>query len=142
MIVKVHSWFTDNVHMILGVVNLTMLSFQFLKDFMIQPFFSFTDFHFIPCWRTKITFTDFCEIQDILSEEIVSIQGLNSYKYNSLYNPLYLPRNMEELHEIQIVKKKLIGSSILVYIVGIAWSTAIISCIKILHSDNYMLIQP
>lgn len=107
MMEKVHSWFTDNVHMILGVVNLTMLSFQFLKDFMIQPFFSFTDFHFIPCWRTKITFTDFCEIQDILSEEIASIQGLNSYKYNSLYNPLYLPRNMEELHEIQIVKKKI-----------------------------------
>lgn len=48
---------------------------------------------------------------------------------------------MEELHEMKTIKK-LIGSSILVYIVRKACSTVIISCIKILHSDNYTLIQP
>lgn len=38
MIEKVDSWFTDNMQIILGSVNLTMLSFQFLKKFMTQTF--------------------------------------------------------------------------------------------------------
>lgn len=38
MIEKVHSWFTDNMQIIVGSVNLTMPSFQFLKNFMTQTF--------------------------------------------------------------------------------------------------------
>lgn len=70
-----------------------------------------------------------------------SIQGLNSYECGSLYYLLYLPRNMKELHKIKTFKK-VIGSSILVYIVGLAGSTVIISCRRILLSDNYTFFQP
>lgn len=38
MIEKVHSWFTDNMKIIVGSINLTMPSFQFLKSFMTQTF--------------------------------------------------------------------------------------------------------